>query len=108
MNLLKSMLDAEKDGWTSKEDIELWFDYLFVLLRDVAVLKISGDSANVINIDLLEFLQKISKYVDLKVIIKVQKELVVLRDKLIFNLNKSITWNYAASLLRKELPVRNA
>ena len=42
IKLLKAMLNAEKDGWASKEDMKKWFDLLLILLRDMAVLKITG------------------------------------------------------------------
>lgn len=108
LDLLKAMLQAERDGWASRQEIELWFDYLTVFLRDIAVLKITGDASKLINADLGKFLAGLSKSVDLKGIIKMQKELDSLKGLLIFNLNKSITWNYTSSLLRKELRVRDA
>ena len=103
LDLLKGMLNAEKDGWTSREDMEKWFEYVLVLLRDMAVLKITGDSARLINVDQGDYLAGLSKSLGLKVIIELHKELAQLKGLLIFNLNKSITWNYAASLLRKEI-----
>ncbi len=103
LDLLKAMLAAERDAWASREDIELWFEHLLVLLRDIAVLKVTGDVSRLINIDLGGFLSGLSKSVDLKGIINMQKELNSLRELLFFNLNKSVTWNYTASLLRKEL-----
>lgn len=103
LRLFKGMLAAEKDGWASREEIEEWFDHLVVLLRDLAVLKIVGDRSKLINMDLADFLAELGKSADLKGIIKMQKELNSLRELLIFNLNKSITWNYTASLLRESL-----
>jgi len=103
LDLLKGMLNADKDGWTSREDMERWFEYALVLLRDMAVLKITGDTSKLVNIDLGEYLAGLSKSLDVKVIINVHGELNQLKGLLFFNLNKSITWNYTASLLRKEI-----
>ncbi len=104
-NLFKCMLNAEKDGWASREDMDLWFEIVLTILRDMAVLKITGETSKLINIDLHEYISKLSKFTDLKVIINIQSELNQLRNLLMFNLNKSVTWNYTASLLRKELAI---
>src|SRR4030042_1047170 len=41
IKLLKGMLNAEKDGGTSKEEMERWFDFLLILFRDMAIIKIT-------------------------------------------------------------------
>lgn len=105
LNLFKGMLNAEKDSWMSREDMERWFELVLTLLRDMAVLKITGEASKLINIDLYEYLNKLSKVTDLKVIIYLYNELNLLKNLLMFNLNKSITWNYTALLLRKELAI---
>jgi DNA polymerase-3 subunit delta' len=105
LNLFKSMLNAEKDSWSSREDMELWFEHVLTFLRDMAVLKITGDASKLIHLDLHEYLNKLANSVDLKVIIYIYNELNLLKGLLMFNLNKSITWNYASSILRKELTI---
>ena len=105
VNLFMSMMNAEKDGWTSREDMEKWLELSLTIFRDLAVLKITGKTTGLINIDINEYLNKISKSADLKVIINLHNELSILKGLLFFNLNKSVTWNYTASLLRKELSV---
>ncbi len=107
-DLLDSMLEAGKDGWASKEDMDLWFDHSLSMLRDMAVLKINGDRGTLIAADRLEQLLKLGKSADLEVIIYLYRELNRLKSMLIYNLNKSVTWNYTASLLRKELAPGNA
>ena len=103
IKLLKGMLDAEKDGWTSKEEMERWFDLVLVLFRDMAIIKITRDETNLVNIDLKDYLNKLSRSMDLKVIIKNYQKLSALKGYLNFNLNRSLTWNYAGSLLRKTM-----
>lgn len=98
----RHMLNAGKDGWTSREDMERWFDQAVIMLRDLAAVKIAGPS-RIINIDLRDYLSELSKSIDLNVIIYLYQELSLLKGQLLYNLNKSITWNYTASLLRKEL-----
>lgn len=105
VDLLKGMLHGEKDSWASREDTERWLELVLTVLRDMAVLKITGESSRVINIDFHEYLNKLSKQTDLKVIITLYNEINILKNLLMFNLNKSITWNYTSSLLRKEMTI---
>lgn len=108
LNLLKGMLNAEKDGWTSRQDMEKWFAFALTLLRDMAVMKVTGDETNLINIDLKEYMHKLSTTMDLNVIIEQYQRLDKLRGYFNFNLNKSLTWNYTGSILRKEMDVAHA
>ena len=108
IKLLKGMLNAEKDGWTSKEEMERWFDLLLILFRDMAIIKITQDETNLINIDFKDYLNKLSSSIDLKVIIKNYQRLITLKGYFNFNLNRSLTWNYTGSLLRKTMDVKYA
>ncbi len=103
LNLFRGMLHAEKDGWSSRDDMERWFDHVLIFFRDLTVLKITKDPGHLINADLEAYFSDLSKSVDVKVIIYVHQELSRIRRLLSFNLNKSITWNYTASMLRKVL-----
>jgi DNA polymerase-3 subunit delta' len=103
INLLKAMLRAEKDCWASREEVEKWFDLALPFMRDLAVLKITGRQALLINADLAENLGKLGKSLEVQGIIDIYRELSFIKTMLLFNLNKSLTWNYTASLLRKEL-----
>jgi len=107
LKLLKGMMNAEKDGWASREEIEKWFDFMIIMLRDMAVLKV-GDKTNIINSDLVDYLNRLSSSMDLKGIIECYQTLYALKGYLYFNLNKSLTWNYTGSLLRKEMDVTHA
>ena len=103
LNLFRGMLHAEKDGWSSRDDMERWFDHVLIFFRDMTVLKITKDPAHLINADLEAYFSDLSKSVDVKVILYIHQELSRIRRLLSFNLNKSITWNYTASMLRKVL-----
>jgi len=103
--LLQGMLNAEKDSWASREEMDIWFEYVLTIMRDAAVYRITGESSQLINADLKEYACKLGKSTDLKVIIDLYKELSYVKGLLMFNLNKSITWNYTASLLRKGLVI---
>jgi DNA polymerase-3 subunit delta' len=108
INLLKEMLYAKKDGWTSKEEMERWLDLILILLRDIAIMKITQDETILINIDLKDYLNKLSNSMDIKVMIEYYQRLSSLRGYLKFNLNRSLTWNYTGSLLRNIMDVKYA
>jgi DNA polymerase-3 subunit delta' len=108
MKLLKDMLNAEKDGWTSKEEMEKWFELFLILLRDMAVFKITRNEKYLINIDIKERLNKLSSSMDITVIIDNYQQLNTLKGYFNFHLNKSLTWNYTGSLLRKAMGGANA
>jgi len=81
--------------------MEKWFDHLLILLRDMAVMKITRDETQLINSDLREYIAEVSNAMDIKGIIEQFQRLNALKRHLYFNLNKSLTWNYTGSLLRK-------
>ncbi|MDH5203117.1 MAG: hypothetical protein OEW69_07665, partial [Nitrospirota bacterium] len=106
IQLLQVMLNTEKDGWTSKEEMEKWFDLLLVLLRDAAIIKMTPDTKNLVNSDIKDYVKKLSNSMDLKGIIENYQKLNTLKVYFNFNLNKSLTWNYTGSILRR-LRIKN-
>ena len=108
LQLLKDMLNAEKDGWTSKEDMERWFDLILILLRDMAVFRITGNESRLFNVDLKEYIGNMSSATDIKGIIESYQKMNALKGYFGVHLNKSLTWNYTGSLLRKMMDVTNA
>jgi len=108
IDLLEDMMNAEKDGWSSREEMERWFELLLVLLRDMALLKVKEDGNYMINIDLKEYIEKLSRTMSLKVIIEIYQQMSRLKGYLRYNLNKSLTWNFTGSLLRTRMDINNA
>ena len=102
LDLFRSMMEGEKDAWASRDDMDRWFGHMLTLLRDIAVLKVTSKSSLLMNVDLPDYVAELGKDCDLKVIIEAYNELNRVRNRLRFNLNKSVTWNYTSSLLRKE------
>jgi len=100
LNLFKGMLLSSKDGWASREEMETWHNLLLVFLRDMAVLKITRKETDLINNDLIDFINSLSKSLDIKVIIEIYQKINLLRRYFYFNLNRPLTWNYTSSLLR--------
>lgn len=89
-----------KETWADKEEMELWFNKAFMLLRDIAVLKITGESDMLINTDLKDRFAEMSKAIEMKDIIDIYGRLSFLKGYLGFNLNKSITWNYVTIIMQ--------
>jgi len=100
LNLFKGMLLSRKDGWTSKEEMDKWHNLLLIFLRDMAILKITREKTDLINNDLRDFINSLSKSIDIRVIIEIYQKINLLRRYFYFNLNRSLTWNYTSSLLR--------
>ncbi|BCB95663.1 DNA polymerase III subunit delta' [Dissulfurispira thermophila] len=96
--LLNNMIyDKSKDIWFDKGEIKSWLEMALILLRDVAIYKITKSKSYLI-LDNRQLVtgnkQKLNDIIDL------YKDIQRLRDIADFNLNKSITWNYVASTLR--------
>jgi DNA polymerase III gamma/tau subunit len=79
-----------------------------IFLREAAIIKITQDEKNLINRDLKDYIMKLSGSMDVKVIVENYQKLNTLRGYLKFNLNKSLTWNYTGSLLRRALNISHA
>jgi DNA polymerase-3 subunit delta' len=101
--LLSDMRHMEKDNWASREEMEKWFDFILILFRDMAVVKIMRDEQQLINPDMKEYIAGAGNAMNIKGIIELYYRLNTLKKECYFNLNKSLTWNYTGSLLRKDI-----
>ncbi len=97
----KIVNDIVKEEWGEKEDMEKWFNMSAIILRDLAVSKITENEDMLINADMKKKISAMSKTVELKDIIECYIKLSFLKGYLNFNLNKPITWNYTGSVLSK-------
>jgi len=102
IRLFKDMLSGSaKEGWADKEEIGKWFDSVSAMMRDIAVLKITGRGDRLINTDLKDSIAKLSKTLEIKDIIECYVRISFLKAHLGFNLNKAITWNYTGFILKE-------
>lgn len=108
LQLLREMQQTGTDGWSSKDEMERWFEFTLILLRDMAVWRVNGAEALLINRDLQQYIENLSRETDLQGIIEIYRALNSIRGHFRFHLNKALTWNYAGSLLRKTFGVHNA
>ncbi len=98
MKLLDGMISGEsKDVWADKSAIRTWLDMSFILLRDMAVFKITGSET-----DLMYGREKDRAYknINLQSVFEAYQSLQKLRGLLDFNLNKSISWNYVSAIMQ--------
>lgn len=97
-SLTSTMLGGEiKEGWADKSEIKKWLDYAMIFLRDTAVvLAVGGERERILGSRL-----NFGAGAGIDNIIETYGKLQQLMGMLDFNLNKSITWNYAASIMRK-------
>ncbi len=98
MKLLANMRQGEsKDIWADKNAMKAWLDLAFVLLRDMAVFKITGDES-----DLLYGRGEHKMYgnANLRPLFDAYQGLLKIRGLLDFNLNKSISWNYVSAMMQ--------
>lgn len=100
LQMLRQMLEsADKAAWKDRQEIEAWLDMCLLFLRDMAVFKSSGNDRGLINSDIPSEIRQMCGRATLEGIIKCYGNIRKLRSETLFNLNKSITWNYTASQL---------
>ncbi len=101
-NDFKSLLsNIEEDLLEDKDSMEEWFEWAQLWLRDIAVLKATGDAALLINQDREKEIRDISHKARLHDILKLSNTLYNIKSLLRFNLNKKITLNHTHFLLRE-------
>jgi DNA polymerase-3 subunit delta' len=99
--LLDAMIKGEKDSWADRSAIRSWLDMAGIFLRDMAISLEFGVKSP----ELLAFSEIKTQNPRLKTILDAYQELEKIKGLLDFNLNKSITWNYASSIMRSAAEV---
>ena len=106
---LGNMVRGEsKDTWADKGEIKSWLEMAFILLRDMVVsLELGVKSSEFLVLS--EFGAFNSKLrtanPELKIILDAYQALQNVKGLLDFNLNKSITWNYISTIMRRVVEV---
>ncbi len=96
--LLNNMIyEKSKDAWSDKGEIRAWLDMAFILLRDMAIYKITERQSDLISGNRQWAIGNNQKIKD---ILNSYQDMQQVRGLLDFNLNKSITWNYVASIIK--------
>jgi DNA polymerase-3 subunit delta' len=101
-DMFLEVLDApSKDLWRDKKDMEAWFDWCELWLRDMAVLQATGDKALLINRDRVAEMERLCRGLVLKDILMLARILYNIKRLLRFNLNRPITLYYINLLFRR-------
>ena len=104
LDVLFEMLGRpEKDVWDSRDDMEQWFDWIQLWMRDIAIYKATGRADLLINNDKIREIEALCRSATTVDILKLARGLYNIRKRLFFNLNKQITINYTSLLLKKML-----
>jgi len=102
LDFFDNMLSGtSKDAWADKGEMKSWLDIAFVFLRDKVVYAATNEEHCLILKNQRSMAK--SKDIDIKNILDVYHSMQNIRGLLDFNLNKSITWNYVASIMKKAI-----
>ena len=82
-----------------RREVEELIDRFSLFIRDMAIHVSSGRDDDLINVDSSDRIAGLCKECDLKVIINTYKLLAELRQRMRYNLNRSVVINYLSSLL---------
>ncbi|MBL7032427.1 MAG: DNA polymerase III subunit delta' [Nitrospira sp.] len=103
-DIFDQMLGSPEDNlWEDRNAMEEWFEWGQLLLRDIAAFKATGRSDLIINRDKMDEIKNISQGSTLKDILKLSREFYTIKERLHFNLNKQLTFNYTSLLLKEML-----
>lgn len=103
MKLLHSMLRGEtKETWADRTEMKAWLDMADILLRDIAVFRITKKGSDLVLGEAGGCCVMEGKGPDpvLKSVMDAYEGLSSVKAFVDFNLNKSITWNYVSGIIR--------
>lgn len=100
IGLFSEMVSGNSGAWADRAEMEQWLDIACILLRDMAVLKITGEEGWLLNPEIKDYISDKGKADDMKEIMQAFDEVIRLKQTMGFNLNAKITWNYAAFFIR--------
>jgi DNA polymerase-3 subunit delta' len=103
-DIFNQMLGNPEDNiWEDRHAMEEWFEWGQLHLRDIAVFKATGREDLIINKDRINEIKNIARGSILKDILKLSREFHTIKERLHFNLNKQLTFNYTSLLLKEML-----
>lgn len=100
IGLFMEMVNGNGGAWADRGEMEQWLDIACILLRDLAVLKITGDEGQIFNPAITDYMADKDKADGIKDIIQAFDKLLRLKETMGFNLNAKITWNYMAFFIK--------
>lgn len=100
ISLLKGMAGLNNETWTDRDEMEQWLQAAGILMRDLAVLNITGEESMLMSGDVRTCTSGMKVTRDLRDVAEAFKKIMLLSRQLGFNLNTKITWNYTASVMK--------
>jgi DNA polymerase-3 subunit delta' len=100
LRLLESMLGDGGETWADREEMEQWLDMAAIVLRDMVLLKTTDRAGMLFHEDIAGTLAGMSKRAEARSLMTLYGGINRLRGKVDFNLNKAITWNCTASMMK--------
>lgn len=94
---------CEEEVWTSRNEMEEWFDWAQLLLRDISVYRATGRTDLLVNVDREKEIKAVGEKTSLKDLLILAREFYNIRRRLYFNLNKQLTMNYTSLLLKRSI-----
>ncbi len=99
--VFKKMIGSpDEDLWGNKEEMEEWFDWSVMWMRDFAVYKVTGDQDLLINQDMKDEINEMVYSARFEDLLKLARELYDIKRKLSLNLNKQLTLNHTGMMIR--------
>ena len=100
LRLLENMLGDGGETWADREEMEQWLDMAAIVLRDMVLLKTTDRAGMLFHEDIAGTLAGMSERAAARSLMALYGDMLHLRGKVDFNLNKAITWNYTASMMK--------
>lgn len=95
LGVLDQMLRGDvRDGWADRAEMRSWLEMCLVLVRDLAVYGVTGSRADVL-------FGRVYRETDLKAALEAYRSLERIKSLVDMNLNKLITWNCVAAVLKR-------
>ncbi len=97
---LEKLLSREgKHPWRDRSDMQRWLQSALVLLRDMAVMGITGSPGDLVNADIAAEIKRMAGRAEPETISECYGKLRGIMEELRFNPNRALVWNYAGSIL---------
>ena len=102
INILSRMASGvTQPSWEDKAAMASFLDQMELFLRDLLVMKATGQPGLLLDPEFEKQLSQLARYVPEEVIIETYSNMNKVRGALVYNPNKAIIWNYMACLALK-------
>jgi len=103
--LLIDMIRMNDSQWRDRKEMEEWFEWVIMWLRDLSVYRVTGTQDLLINHDKIKILSDLSRNAPLMNILKLARELYNIKRGLVLNPNTGLIYSYLGVLIRNNLRI---